>query len=93
MGNVSPKSYSEASGLVSVMRQVGMMSSVAIFICMVSVMMGTDTTIDPTTLDSFMTAIRYSFMICLMLAIIGAFMTWFSKDNEPLPEQCPVRNN
>ena len=89
MGNVSPKSYSESSGVISVMRQVGMMSSVAVVVCMISIMMGTTTVIDPSTYGQFMTAVRYSFIICFLLAAAGAFMTWFSKDDKPLPDRCP----
>ena len=93
MGNVSPKNYTESSGVISVMRQVGMMSSVAIMVCMISVMMGTTTVIDPSTYGQFMDAIRYSFIVCFLLAVAGAFMTWFSKDSIPLPDQCPKSNN
>jgi len=89
MGSVSPKSYSESSGVISVMRQVGMMSSVAVVVCMISIMMGTTTVIDPSTFDAFMTAVRYSFVVCFLLAAAGAFMTWSSKDPAPLPDQCP----
>jgi MFS family permease len=86
MGNVSPKNYSESSGVISVMRQVGMMSSVAVVVCMISIMMGTTTVIEPGTVDRFMTAIHYSFVICFILAAAGAFMTWFSKERVPSEE-------
>ncbi|MDR0335360.1 MAG: MFS transporter [Methanomassiliicoccaceae archaeon] len=89
MGNVSAKNYSEASGLISVMRQVGMMSSVAVVVCMISVMMGTTTVIEPGTFDQFMTAVRYSFVICFLLSAAGALMTWYSRDAAPPPAPCP----
>jgi hypothetical protein len=83
MGNVSAKNYSESSGVISVMRQVGMMSSVAIVMCMISVMMGTTTDLTEDMFDPFIASIRYSFVVCFILAAAGAVMTWFSKDRSP----------
>ncbi|MCL2712318.1 MAG: MFS transporter [Methanomassiliicoccaceae archaeon] len=80
MSNVNEKGYSEASGVISVMRQVGMMSSVAVIMCMISFTMGTSENIVPAMYDSFINAIRYAFFICFGFAAIGTFMTWFSKD-------------
>jgi len=80
MGSVSEKNYSDSSGLVSVMRQVGMMSSLAIVMCMISVFMGTTSNIEPAMFGAFIDVIRYSFAVCFCLAFVGVFMTWFSKD-------------
>jgi MFS family permease len=88
MGNVSAKNYSESSGVISVMRQVGMMSSVAIVMCMISVTMGTAATIDPDMYGAFIDAVRYSFAVCFALAVIGAFMTWFSRGDGSPESQC-----
>ncbi|MCL2786807.1 MAG: hypothetical protein FWD81_06295, partial [Methanomassiliicoccaceae archaeon] len=79
MSNVAAKNYSESSGVISVMRQVGMMTSVAIIMCMIAVTMGTDTHI-PDRVEDFISAIRYAFVVCFLLAAAGAFMTWFSKE-------------
>jgi len=79
MGNVTSKDYSESSGVISVMRQVGMMTSVAVIMCMIAVTMGTNTAIAG-MVDEFITAIRYAFSVCFLLAAAGAFMTWFSKE-------------
>ncbi|MCL2143712.1 MAG: MFS transporter [Methanomassiliicoccaceae archaeon] len=87
MGSVSAKNYSEASGVISVMRQVGMMSSVAIVMCMISVMMGTTANITPDMYGAFIDSVRYSFAVCFMLAVAGAVMTWFSKGDEA-PDAC-----
>ena len=78
MGSVTQKSYSESSGVIAVMRQVGMMVSVAIIMCMIAFTMGTDTNI-PSMTNEFISAIRYAFTVCCGLAVIGAFMAWFSK--------------
>ena len=79
MGGVSEKHYSESSGVISVMRQVGMMSSVAIIMCMIAFTMGSDTHIHD-MVPEFISAIRYTFTICFLLAVCGTFMSWFSED-------------
>ncbi|MDR2865969.1 MAG: MFS transporter [Methanomassiliicoccaceae archaeon] len=79
MSSVTAKNYSESSGVISVMRQVGMMTSVAIIMCMIAFTMGTDTHI-PDMVDEFITSIRYAFAVCCLLGIAGTFMTWFSRD-------------
>jgi len=86
MGNVCPKNYSESSGVISVMRQVGMMSSIAIVMCMISLNMGTTAAVEPETFDAFINSIRYSFAVCFVLAVIGCFMTWFSRDDNDANE-------
>jgi len=79
MGNVSEKNYSESSGVISVMRQVGMMVSVAVIMCMIAFTMGTDAHIHD-MVDEFMTAIRYAFTICFAFAVMGAIMAWRCKE-------------
>jgi EmrB/QacA subfamily drug resistance transporter len=79
MGSVSPKNYSESSGLISAMRQIGMMVSVAILMCMISVFMGTNAVITD-DIPSFINAVRVAFSICFVLAVIGTYMTWTARD-------------
>ncbi|MDR0778019.1 MAG: MFS transporter, partial [Methanomassiliicoccaceae archaeon] len=79
MCSVSAKSYSESSGLISVMRQVGMMVSVAILMCMISVFMGTNAVIND-DIPSFIKAVKVAFSICFIVAIIGTYMTWTARD-------------
>jgi MFS family permease len=78
MGSVSEKNYSDASGMVSVMRQVGMMASLAVVMCIISVLMGTGTAVAPDMFDTFMRVVRYAFSICFTMAFIGVFVAWFS---------------
>jgi MFS family permease len=87
LGNVKAKNYTESSGVISVMRQVGMSFSIAIIMCMMSVTMGTTSNILGME-NEFITAVRYAFAICFMLAAAGAFLTWFSNDDKPSPDQC-----
>jgi MFS family permease len=81
MSCVAVKDYSESSGVLSLMRQVGMMTSIAIVMCMISVFLGTSTIVTPDVFGEFIMSIRYSFAVCFALAVIGCFMTWFSRDN------------
>jgi len=85
MGNVGVKDYSESSGVISLMRQVGMMVSVAIVMCMISLMMGTTSIVTEDMFDPFISSIRYSFAVCFVLAVVGCFMTWFSKGPAAAP--------
>jgi MFS family permease len=83
MSSVEANNYSESSGVIAVMRQVGMMFSVAVIMCMISVTMGTSNNITPDMYDPFVRAIRYAFSVCFVLAAVGTFMTWFSRDRPP----------
>jgi len=85
MSSVSVKNYSESSGVLSLMRQVGMMTSIAVVMCMISVFLGTTTVVTPDVFGEFIQSIRYSFAVCFVLAVIGCFMTWFSKDKNVTP--------
>ena len=81
MCSVNERDYSGSSGVIAVMRQVGMMTSVAVVMCMIALTMGTDTHIQEMK-DEFITAVRYTFSVCFMIALAGAFMTWFSKEKD-----------
>jgi len=80
MSSVNVKNYNETSGVISLMRQVGMMTSVAVVMCMISVFMGTTSVVTPGMFDEFVLSMRYSFAVCFALAVIGCFMAWFSKE-------------
>ena len=92
MGSVSMKNYSESSGVISVMRQVGMMVSLAIMMCMISVFMGT-TTVIADDIPAFITAVRCAFSVCFILAVAGTFMTWFSKERGTAGPDAEKSNN
>ena len=79
MSSVNEKNYSESSGVISVMRQVGMMRSIAVVMCMIAFTMGTGTQI-PEMKEEFITALKYTFSVCFVMAVAGALMTWFSKE-------------
>jgi nitrate/nitrite transporter NarK len=79
LSSVSERNYSESSGVISVMRQMGMMTSIAVVMCMIALTMGAGTQIYDMK-EEFITALRYTFSICFMMAIAGALMTWTGRE-------------
>ncbi len=72
MGSVDPKETSEASAMVAVMRQTGMMVSMGIAMLFISVIMGSADNITPDTYGEFITVLRYSFAICVAMSLVAA---------------------
>ena len=72
MGSVDPRSTGEASAMVAVMRQTGMMVSMGIAMLFISVIMGSADDIVPGTYGSFIEVLRCSFAVCTIACILGA---------------------
>jgi predicted MFS family arabinose efflux permease len=82
MSSVPPAHRGAASGMVALLRQLGMMTSMTIAMCCISIMMGTaDNLADPSTFSSFVGALRAAFMVCLAMCIIGTMVSWFRGNN------------
>ncbi len=77
MGSVEPHETGEASAMVAVMRQTGMMVSMGIAMLFISVIMGSADNLTPDTYDSFITVMRYSFGVCVMMCVVGAAVSMF----------------
>ena len=77
MGSVEPHETGEASAMVAVMRQTGMMVSMGIAMLFISVIMGSADNLSPDTYDSFITVMRYSFGVCVMMCAVGAAVSMF----------------
>ncbi len=77
MSSVSPKDRSLASGSVSLMRQIGMMTSMGIAMCCISLILGSTENINPATYGDFINVMRTAFSICLIMCIVGTFISWF----------------
>ncbi|MDY0293995.1 MAG: MFS transporter [Candidatus Methanomethylophilaceae archaeon] len=84
MRSVSVREYSDASATVSTMRQMGMMVSMAVAMCTISLVMGSTDNLGPETYGLFVTAMRLSFGVCLVMCVIGTVISWFRGD-EPSP--------
>ena len=77
MGSVEPHETGEASAMVAVMRQTGMMVSMGIAMLFISVIMGSADNLAPETYDSFITVMRYSFGVCVAMCAVGAVVSMF----------------
>lgn len=75
MGAVDSKETGEASAMVAVMRQTGMMVSMGIAMLFISVVMGSMDHLNPDTYDSFITVMRLTFGLCVAMCIVGAAMS------------------
>ena len=77
MGSVSPRETGDASAMVAVMRQTGMMLSMGIAMLFISVVMGSADNLNPDTYDSFIEVMRYSFGLCVAMCLVGAVVSMF----------------
>ena len=77
MGSVDPRETGEASAMVAVMRQTGMMVSMGIAMLFISVIMGSADNLSPETYDSFITVMRCSFGVCVAMCMGGAVVSLF----------------
>ncbi len=75
VSSVPPKDTGEASALIAVMRQTGMMVSMGIAMTVISVIMGSADNIVPETYGSFMEVLRISFSVCTAMCIAGAVLS------------------
>ena len=87
MSYVKKEQYNSASGLIATVRQFGMMLSMGIATCLISVFLGADTALDPSNYGTFMLILRYAWSICIIFCAVGAVFSWFrgpsySGDNE-----------
>lgn len=77
MSYVSRKDYNHASGLISMFRQMGMMTSIAIATLLISIYLGTDAALNPSNYDTFIHIMRLAWVICICASVIGCIFSWF----------------
>ncbi len=75
MGSVDRTETGEASAMVAVMRQTGMMVSMGVAMLFISVIMGSMDNLSPETYDSFLEVMRWSFVLCVIMCLVGACMS------------------
>ncbi|WNY22977.1 Riboflavin transporter RibZ [Methanimicrococcus hongohii] len=76
MGCVSRKDYSSASASLSVMRQSGMVLSMAIAMCAISIFLGSTEMLREDTMPLFLTAMRTTFYIGIVFCLSGAVLSY-----------------
>ncbi len=72
MSSVPKEHTGEASGVMAVMRQTGMMVSMGVAMLYISVVMGSMDNLNEDTYDSFIEVIQLSFITCFIMCIVGA---------------------
>ena len=87
MSSVPPGNRGEAAGMISVVRQTGMMLSMAIAMCCITFIMGSTDNLNPSTYGEFVNVIRVAFTICLGMCIVGTFFSWFRGDSSDFKSQ------
>lgn len=90
MGCVGRKDYSSASASLSVMRQSGMVLSMAIAMCAVSVFLGSTEMLQADTSASFLTAMKITFYIGIVLCLAGAVLSYSRGPSVREEEVCEI---
>ncbi|MDR2944551.1 MAG: MFS transporter [Methanosarcinales archaeon] len=76
MGCVSRRDYSSASASLSVMRQSGMVLSMAIAMCVISVFLGSTEMIQAETVPLFLYSMKMTFYSGIVLCLAGAVLSY-----------------
>ena len=77
MSYVNPSEYNEASGMISTMRQTGMMVSMATATCLIAIYMGSTAQLTEELYDTFVMIMRYTWGICIAYNVVGMIFSWF----------------
>jgi len=77
MNCVGKKDYSTASASLSIMRQSGMVLSMAIAMCAVSVFLGSTEMIQAETIPFFLNSMKMTFCIGAVCCLSGAALSYF----------------
>lgn len=80
MSSIPPNEYSTASGIVSVMRQLGMLFSMSICMASISLIVGGTEMLGPSMHAEFILAMQIAMLISAGLAAAGMFFSWFRGD-------------
>lgn len=77
MNSVPKCEYSTASGIISAVRQYGMLISMAICMSSISIIVGSYEILSEDVYDEFLIAFQYAMYFCAGLSGIGAILSWF----------------
>ncbi|HJJ39575.1 MAG TPA: MFS transporter, partial [Methanocorpusculum sp.] len=77
MSSVPKSEYSTASGIISVVRQYGMLISMAICMAAISLIVGSSELLNEAMYADFAHALKVSMLICTGLGVVGAILSWF----------------
>ncbi|MDU9376718.1 Riboflavin transporter RibZ [Methanocorpusculaceae archaeon Sp1] len=82
MSSVPPAEYSTASSIVAVMRQGGMILSMAVCMSTISIFVGGTDMLGPSMYPEFLQALKVSMFFCAGLAFVGVIFSWFRGNAE-----------
>ncbi len=82
LSSVPGKYRGEASGVVSVVRQTGMMVSMSIAMAAISIVMGSTDNLVQETYGAFVDTIRLAFSVCLCMCVVGIICSWFRGESD-----------
>ncbi len=81
MSYVKKEQYNDASGMISIFREIGMVVSMAMAACMISIFMGTETIITPDTYGAFIDVLKTAWIVCIIFNIVGCIFSMFRGKN------------
>ena len=77
MSYVRREQYNSTSGMIATVRQFGMMMSMGIATCLISVFLGTETVLEPSNYGTFMDILMYAWCTWFAFCAVGALFSWF----------------
>ncbi len=86
MSYVHPTEYNEASGMISTMRQTGMMVSMATATCLIAIYMGSSASLTEENYSVFIDIMRYTWAICIVYNLVGMVFSWFRGKSSAEPK-------
>ncbi|HJJ55293.1 MAG TPA: MFS transporter [Methanocorpusculum sp.] len=87
MSSVGKKEYSAASSTIAVVRQYGMLISMAICMSAISICVGSSEVLNESMYGGFAIALQVSMLICAGLAVLGTIFSWFRGPEPNIPEE------
>ncbi|NLI62815.1 MAG: MFS transporter [Methanosarcinaceae archaeon] len=76
MSSVSRKEQGSAGGIMATIRQIGMVFSMAVAMSSINYYIGGTENLGPDTIDPFLSSMKLTFIICMILCILGAALSW-----------------
>lgn len=81
MSSVPLRKSADASAMVSVMRQTGMLVSMGVAMSLIAIIMGSADNLALGNHDAFMEVVRVSFIICTALSVMGVVLSMIGRRN------------
>lgn len=80
MSSVPVSNRGAASGMVTVVRQIGMMTSMGVAMCCISLIMGAES--GTSSFEGLVSVIQAAFTICFAMCLVGTLVSWFGGNSQ-----------